>query len=107
KEVRDYASGKIANSIHTFKKQDREEAIDSVKEEVFEIFLEKYPENESDIDAVLTDIIRKEIREMIIEKNIRPDDRKPEEIRPISCDVNILPRAHGSGLFTRGQTQAL
>lgn len=107
KEIREFASDKIADSIHTFKKQDREEAIDSVKEEVFEIFLEKYPENESDIDAVLTDIIRKEIREMIIEKGIRPDDRKPEEIRPISCDIGLLPRAHGSGLFTRGQTQAL
>src|SRR5699024_4359263 len=107
KEVREFASEKIADSIHTFEKQEREETINSVKEKVLEIFLEKYPENESDVNAVLTDIVREQIRKMIIEKEVRPDDRKPDEIRPISCDVNLLPRTHGSGLFTRGQTQAL
>ncbi len=107
KEVREFASDKIEKSIHTFEKQEREEAINSVKEKTLEMFLEKYPENQNDINTVLTDIIKNQTRQMIIEKGIRPDDRKPDEIRPISCDVNILPRTHGSGLFTRGQTQAL
>ena len=81
--------------------------MDKVKDEIFEYFLEKYPDNEKDIDEVINEIKKEEVRRMILEKGIRPDNRKVDEIRPISIDVGLLPRAHGSGLFTRGQTQAL
>ncbi len=107
KEIREFAIDKMKKAINTEDKVKREEAMEAVKEEVFCRFLEEYPESESDIDTVLTDIIREQVREMIIKKGIRPDNRKFDEIRPISCEVDILPRTHGSGLFTRGQTQVL
>lgn len=107
KQVRDFATEKIKKAIQTTDKQVREENIDNVKEEIFEYFLEKYPDNEKDIDEVINEIKKEEVRRMILEKGIRPDNRKVDEIRPISIDVGLLPRAHGSGLFTRGQTQAL
>ncbi|MSS42959.1 polyribonucleotide nucleotidyltransferase [Anaerosalibacter bizertensis] len=107
KQVRDFATEKIKEAIQATDKQVREENMDKVKEEIFEYFLEKYPDNEKDIDEVINEIKKEEVRRMILEKGIRPDNRKVDEIRPISIDVGLLPRAHGSGLFTRGQTQAL
>ncbi|WP_077367540.1 polyribonucleotide nucleotidyltransferase [Anaerosalibacter sp. Marseille-P3206] len=107
KEVKEYATDKLIEAIQTKDKQEREENMDKVKEEVYEYFIEKYPENEKDIEEVVQDIIKVEVRKMIIEQGIRPDNRKIDEIRPISCDVGLLPRTHGSGLFTRGQTQVL
>ena len=107
KEVKEYATDKLREAIHTVDKQGRDENIDKCKEEVMEYFLEKYPENEEDIDGSLYDIIKEEVRSMILNDGIRPDNRKVDEIRPITCEVGILPRTHGSGLFTRGQTQVL
>ena len=106
-EVRDFAVEKIVKAIQSTDKQIREENMDKVKEEIFKHFLEKYPDHEKDIDAIIGEITKEEVRRMILEKGIRPDNRKIDEIRPISIDVGILPRTHGSGLFTRGQTQAL
>jgi len=107
KKVKEYATDKLIEAIQTKEKQEREENMDKVREEVYEYFIEKYPENEKDIEEVIQDIIKVEVRKMIIEQGIRPDNRKIDEIRPISCDVGLLPRTHGSGLFTRGQTQVL
>ena len=56
---------------------------------------------------LLDDILKEEVRRLILEEEIRPDNRKIDEIRPITCEVGLLPRTHGSGLFTRGQTQVL
>ncbi|MCR2042723.1 polyribonucleotide nucleotidyltransferase [Anaerosalibacter massiliensis] len=106
-EVRDFTVEKIVKAIQSTDKQIREENMDKVKEEIFKHFLEKYPDHEKDIDAIIGEITKEEVRRMILEKGIRPDNRKIDEIRPISIDVGILPRTHGSGLFTRGQTQAL
>lgn len=106
-EVREFATSKLIEAIQTADKQERQENIDKTKEEVMEVFLEKYPENEKDIDETLYNIIKEEVRKMILEKGIRPDNRKIDEIRPISCEVGLLPRTHGSGLFNRGQTQVL
>lgn len=106
-QVRDFATEKIKKAIQATDKQVREENMDKIKEEIFECFLEKYPDNGKDIDEVINEIKKEEVRRMILEKGIRPDNRKVDEIRPISIDVGLLPRAHGSGLFTRGQTQAL
>lgn len=107
REVREYAMEKMKNAIQTEEKLQRNENMENVKEEVVNKFIEEYPENEKDIQASLTTIIKELVREMIIKEGMRPDNRKTEEIRPITCEVGLLPRTHGSGLFTRGQTQAL
>ena len=106
-KIKEYATDKLIQAINTVEKQEREEKIDQVSEEILEVFLEEYPENEKDIKAVIENIVRTEVRRIILEEGIRPDNRKLDEIRPISCEVGLLPRTHGSGLFTRGQTQVL
>ncbi len=105
--VREYATEKTLEAIRTPDKLERQEKIDVVKEESFAHFEEIFPEKEKEISEVLYDILKEQVRKLITEEGIRPDDRKTDEIRPISCEVGILPRVHGSGLFTRGQTQAL
>ncbi len=107
KEVRKFASEKLISAIQTVEKQEREENIENVKKETYEAFIEKYPENEKDIYGVLEEITKEEVRRLIVEEGIRPDNRKVDEIRPITAEVGLLPRTHGSGLFKRGQTQVL
>ncbi len=106
-EVREYASEKLIDAIQTVEKQEREDNIEKVREETIDKFIEIYPDNEKDINEVLDDIVKEEVRRLIIEEGIRPDNRKSDEIRPITCEVGLLPRTHGSGLFKRGQTQVL
>lgn len=107
KEIREYATEKITKAIKTIDKTERTEKVDNVKTETLEIFNEKYEDNLLSIKALLDKIIQEEFRGMIINEGKRPDDRELDEIRPISSEVGLLPRAHGSGLFTRGQTQVL
>ncbi|SCY12203.1 polyribonucleotide nucleotidyltransferase [Alkaliphilus peptidifermentans] len=106
-EVKAYATDKLVSAIQTFEKQERIENIDNVKEETQAYFAEKYEEKSKEIANILSKIIKEQIRRMIVHEGIRPDDRKPDEIRPIWSEVGILPRTHGTGLFTRGQTQVL
>ncbi len=107
KEIREYCYAKMKEAINTEDKQTRNENIDLVKEDVINTFIEKYPENEKDIIGSMDGIIKEIVRQMIVLEGKRPDNRKLDEIRPISSEVGILPRTHGSGLFTRGQTQVL
>lgn len=107
KEVREFAEEKMLEAIRTVDKQERQSNMDKVNEETLEYFAEKYEENIKDVDAVLYKITKEQVRNLIVNHKIRPDDRKLDEIRPISVEVGILPRVHGSGLFTRGQTQVL
>ncbi|SDK47288.1 polyribonucleotide nucleotidyltransferase [Natronincola ferrireducens] len=107
KEVREYATAKILDAIKTVDKTERNEKIDNVKAETIEYFSDKYEENLKDIKEVLAAIVKEQFRNMIIHEGKRPDDRGLEEIRPITCEVGLLPKTHGSGLFTRGQTQVL
>lgn len=106
-KVQSFAREKLTNAIKTFEKQEREANIESVINETIEIFSEEYPENIKDVKTVLDSIIKSEVRRLIIEENIRPDNRKTDEIRKITTEAGLLPRTHGSGLFTRGQTQVL
>ena len=106
-EVRDFATGKMLQAIKTVDKAERNENMEKVKQEAMEYFVEKYPDNAKDISQTLYQITKEQVRKMIIEDKIRPDNRKPEEIREITCEINVLPRTHGTGLFKRGQTQAL
>lgn len=107
KEIREYAAPIIDEAIIEEDKLIRQEKIDSFKAQAKEIFLEKYPENELDIDEALYNMVKEKVRENILQRGIRPDNRGIDEIRKITCEVGLLPRTHGSGLFTRGQTQVL
>ncbi|WP_145443650.1 polyribonucleotide nucleotidyltransferase [Staphylococcus hominis] len=101
----------LKETVLTFDKQQRDENLDALKAEIATEFVDKAdPENELLIDevyAILNDLVKEEVRRLIADEKIRPDGRKPDEIRPLESEVGLLPRAHGSGLFTRGQTQAL
>ena len=105
--VREYAEGKMRTAIQTYDKMERLENMDAVEVETKEYFAETYPENEKDIANVLYNITKEQVRSLILDDEIRPDNRKHIEIRPIWCETGILPRTHGTGLFTRGQTQVL
>lgn len=101
----------LNQAILTFDKQEREANLDAIKERVLAQFEDaEDPENEAvlkEVNATINKLIKEEVRRLIADEKIRPDGRKPDEIRPLSSEVGLLPRAHGSGLFTRGQTQAL
>lgn len=102
-----YGREKLVSAINTFEKQERLENIDKVSKEIKEIFLEEYPDSKKDIAEIIENMLKEEVRRLILEEGIRPDNRKADEIRPITSEVGLLPRTHGSGLFTRGQTQVL
>jgi polyribonucleotide nucleotidyltransferase len=112
KQVRDLATNELIKAIQVVEKQARQEAIDEVKQAVVEqmqqqLSEEQFAEQEQDINKTLDLIVKEEVRRLILEEGKRPDGRTTEEIRPLSSEINILPRTHGSGLFRRGQTQVL
>ena len=105
--VKAFAYDKMKAAIMTFDKQERMDNMEAVKAETLEHFSEIYPDNMKDVEEVIYSITKKGVRDLITKENKRPDNRLHEEIRPISSEVGILPRTHGSGLFKRGQTQVL
>ncbi len=105
--VREFAYEKLAAAIRTVDKIERIQNMDRVKEETLAHFEEQYPENLKTISELVGKLIKEEVRRAIVHDGIRPDDRKTDEIRPITSEVGVLPRTHGTGLFTRGQTQVL
>ena len=105
--VKEFATVKMRSAIQTPDKQEREEKMDAVEAETLEHFSEIYPDNLKDIENVLYDVKKELVRSMILDEGIRPDNRTHDKIRPIWCETHFLPRTHGSGLFTRGQTQVL
>ncbi|GAA0090488.1 polyribonucleotide nucleotidyltransferase [Paraclostridium bifermentans] len=107
KAVREFATDKMKEAVKTVEKLERMEKMDAVKEATFENFEDIVEEFGQDIEETLHAIIKEQVRKLIVHENIRPDNRKPDEIRPIWCDNGFIPRAHGSGLFTRGQTQVM
>lgn len=113
RRIRCLAGDRLNMAMRTKEKQARDEAIREVNESVKNVFIS---ENESAgrqlvdpalVDEVLHDLLKEEVRRMIVVEHRRPDGRAIDEIRPLSARVGLLPRAHGSGLFTRGQTQVL
>ncbi len=106
-QIREYATPIINDAIIVKDKTERQNKIDEFKAQTKETFLEKYPENEADIDDALYNIVKEKVRENILVRGIRPDNRTIDEIRKITCEVGLLPRAHGSAIFTRGQTQVM
>jgi len=105
--VRAYAVDKMRAAIQTYDKMERLENMDAVEAETKEHFEEIYPDNAKDIGNVLYQITKEQVRSMILDEGIRPDNRKLDEVRPIWVDTGVLPRTHGTGLFKRGQTQVL
>lgn len=105
--VREYATQKLWDAMQYTDRQERQEKVDEVKQEVFEHFAEQFEGAEKDIDDVMYRIMKEHVRKMILEEKRRPDGRTFDEIRPLYSEVGILPRTHGSGLFQRGQTQVL
>lgn len=107
RKIKDKYTEDIKNSIRTTDKVQRENDINEIEEKCKEDFLEEFPESEDEIHKTVDSIMKKEVRRMISIDKIRPDGRKMDEIRPLSAEAGLLPRAHGSGLFQRGQTQVL
>ena len=105
--IRDYETSDMREAIQIHDKTERQAKMDALEAETKEKFLEEYPESGRDIDDILYKIRKEQMRDLILNENIRPDGRKTTDIRPIWCETGFLPRTHGSGLFTRGQTQVL
>ncbi len=107
--VRELAEAKLIEAIQVVEKQARQEAIDAVNAHVLETFeaQEVEPKVLKQVKEVLSKIVKEEVRRLITDEKVRPDGRGVEEIRPLSSRTDLLPRTHGSALFTRGQTQAL
>jgi len=105
--IQEKMGGEIRATIQNPDKAARESAIDDLKKEVVARMSVDFPEREGAIAEAADKAVKKAIRSLIIEEHVRPDGRKLDEVRPISCEVGVLPRVHGTGLFTRGQTQVL
>jgi len=110
-QMQEFAKAKLAQAIKNRDKLEREANTEKVKAETKAYFESKlgeaYPAAQKEINNLLEEMIKEEVRRMIAVDKIRPDGRGLNEIRPITSEVRVLPRAHGSGLFTRGQTQVL
>lgn len=107
KDVIEMAQTEVEHSNRIPEKSARQEALDKLKANVLEALKEKYPEAGGKIVKILYRLEKDSVRKMILEENLRTDGRRPEEVRPITSEIGVLPRTHGSALFTRGQTQSL
>ncbi len=106
-DVREFATPLIVKALDEFDRQVRQANQDKANEEIHEHFAEIYPEQTKMIDDVIYKITKETVRSKILNDGVRPDGRKLTEIRPIWCETGVLPRVHGTGVFTRGQTQVL
>lgn len=103
----------LQKAVQVEEKKTREAATEAVKEEVTAVYEERYADDENyetimrDVAEILEQMEHAEVRRLITEDKIRPDGRRVDEIRPLDAEIDFLPKIHGSGLFTRGQTQAL
>ncbi len=106
-EIESFVKEPLTEAIKIPEKLKRQDAIKAVEEKVIERFNSEDEDRSSEIKEIFHEIEKSIVRGMILNDGIRADGRKPEDIRPITCKVNLLPRVHGSALFTRGETQAL
>lgn len=105
--VRGFASSGMQLAVANPDKLAREESIKKLKQETASHFAATYPDNAKEVSYMFQKILKETVRKMITFDKVRPDGRKVDEVRPINCEVGLLARTHGSGLFTRGQTQVL
>jgi len=106
-KIETMASSKIYETLAITGKAKRTAAFRSVKSDMFKELGEAYADRKDEVNAIFRDLLRKISRDIILKERRRIDNRKFDEIRPITCDIDILPRPHGSALFTRGETQVL
>lgn len=106
-EIATFIGDQLKEAVNTADKLERLENIDKINEAVKAHCQEMFPDQGNEVDDVLKSLLKKEIRRLILVDRIRPDNRKTNEIRPITAKVDYLSRPHGSGLFTRGETQVL
>ena len=105
--VREYATQKMVDAIYTVDKQERLDNMDAVIDETKEHFAEEFEGRMMEVDEVMYNIKKEEVRRRILDEGVRPDNRALTEIRPLWSETGYLPRTHGTGLFKRGQTQVL
>lgn len=105
--IREKATERLRQAMINPDKLNREDAIDAINGEVKAELAESFPDRGKEMSYVLKKILKEEVRAKIVNHGLRPDGRNPREVRPITCEVGVLPRTHGTGLFTRGQTQVL
>ncbi|MDY0291449.1 MAG: polyribonucleotide nucleotidyltransferase [Desulfuromonadaceae bacterium] len=107
KKVTEVCEAQVVEAVKLQVKQERYAALSANREKVQELLAEEFPERDNEIDAIIASVEKRVVRQMILQDRIRIDGRDMHTIRPIFSEVGILPRAHGSALFTRGETQAL
>ena len=105
--VEEMAATRISEANRTPVKEERHDLVENIKNEVQEALAERFPEAEKQIGEALEKLVKTDMRRMILDEKQRIDGRGLTEVRPITCESNVLPRSHGSSIFTRGQTQAL
>lgn len=106
-EIEAYGAEQLKAALMDANKLEREENVARIKAEIADAFMEKYPDNAKDVAYITQKLVKKIVRRTISVDKIRPDGRALDEVRPVTCEVGILARPHGSALFTRGQTQIL
>ncbi len=106
-KVTEAVKERVEWSLDTFDRYEREARQEQIKQDAFEAFGEEDPEKIKRIDAIIYDLTKQVVRRKITQQGVRPDGRKTTEVRPIWSEVGILKRPHGSGVFTRGQTQVM
>jgi polyribonucleotide nucleotidyltransferase len=105
--VREFVADRIGGAARNSDKAARERAIDELKSETIAALEERFPESKGEISKAFESELKAAVRRAILDDGVRPDGRRSDEIRTITSQVGVLPRTHGSALFTRGQTQAL
>ncbi len=113
-DIEDRIGERLKKAISIFDKLERQDAVDALKKEIIDDYDHREYEDEHDhkmsmlmVNDILEGMVANEVRRLITDEKIRPDGRKVDEIRPLDCQVDLLPRAHGSAMFTRGQTQVI
>jgi polyribonucleotide nucleotidyltransferase len=114
KDIESRIKAKMVKAISIFDKLERQDAIDALKKEILDDYDARTYKNEKEharimmmVNDILEGLVADEVRRLITEEKVRPDGRKVDEIRPLDAQVDLLPRAHGSAMFTRGQTQVI
>ncbi len=114
KDITERANARLVKAISIFDKLERQDAVDAIKNEIIEDYdTRKYDDEKTHqkvihmVNETLESLVAKEVRRLITDEKIRPDGRKVDEIRPLDAQVDLLPRTHGSAMFTRGQTQVI
>jgi polyribonucleotide nucleotidyltransferase len=105
--VKGLAEGRVKDALNQPEKTERIKALAAIKSEIVQQLTEEYPDNLNDVKAVFDDVEYDTMRAQVLDQGERVDGRDLDTVRPITCEVGVLPRVHGTALFTRGQTQAL